>query len=151
MSDTIGSPEALRSVKFASAGAAIRSRIPVDRDGNFPINRMLIGVLTFGVALFNQGLFWLLAVLLAGRGSELTAARFVIASVALGAVLWVILAVLQWRVTRGGGGADKGVLVLTAALCAGGVWAVSPACGLASTGLLTVWSARGLLGKQAGA
>jgi len=138
-------------VRFVSTGAAIRSRIPVSADGNFPINKTLIGVLALGLAIFNQALFWLLAVLLAGRGNTVTAARFVIASVALGAVLWALLAVLQWRATDGGNAADKGVLVLTAALCAGSVWLVSPVCGLAAVAVLTAWSVRGLFGKPAGA
>ena len=134
--------------RFASTGEAIRSRIPVDANGNFPVNRTLTGVLVLGVAFFNQVIFWPLAVQLAGRGNEITSARFVSASVWLGAVLWLVLAVLQWRVTRGGGGMDKAVLVLTGLLCAGGVWAVSPGCGVASVGLLTAWGVRGVFGPK---
>jgi len=34
---------------FSCSGCAIASRIPVDAQGNFPINRTLVAVLGFGV------------------------------------------------------------------------------------------------------
>lgn len=129
---------------FKSTGAAIRSRIPVDAQGNFPINRTLIAVLAFGLALFNQALFWLLAVLIEGQGRPVPAGRFLLASVILGALLWLILAVAQVRFTGPGKPMDWMVLASTGALLGAGMVMMSPGCALAATGLLTAWSARGL-------
>lgn len=130
--------------RFSSIGAAVRSRIPVDAQGNFPINRTLIAVLAFALALFNQALFWLLAVLIQGQGRPVPAGRFLLGSISLGAVLWLILAVLQVRFTGGGRRGDWLVAGLTAGLLAVGIAGNSPGCALAATVLFTAWSARGL-------
>lgn len=127
---------------FVTSACAIKSRIPVDAEGNFPINRPLIAVLTVSMLIFNQALFWLLAVLMDGRGKVVGGKRFLVASVALGAALWLLLAVFQWRSTGGGSVADKVVLALTAALVALGVIGTSPACSLGGVALLVAWGLR---------
>ena len=128
--------------RFSCIGRAVASRIPVDAQGNFPINRTLIAVLAFALALFNQALFWLLAVLIRGQGRPVPADRFLFASIWLGAALWLILAFLQTRVTGGGRRTDWLMLGLTGGLLGAGVATVSPACALAAVGLLTAWGVR---------
>jgi len=132
---------------FSCTACAVASRIPVNADGNFTINRMLITVLAFGLAIFNQALFWLLAVLLVGRDKPVVAERFVVGSLALGGVLWLILVIAQWRATGGGRLADWAVVVLTGLVGAAGVVAHSPGCMLAAVGLLTIWGVRGVVFK----
>ena len=132
--------------RFSCTGSAIASRIPVDAQGNFPINRTLIAVLLFGLALFNQALFWLLAVLIQGQGRPVSAGRFLLASIGLGAALWLVLVVLQTRVTAGGRRNDWLMVALTGGLLGAGLVAVSPGCALAAVSLLTVWGARDFRG-----
>jgi len=126
------------------------SRIPVDAQGNFPINRTLIAVLGFGLALFNQALFWLLAVLIQGQGRPVPAGRFLFASIGLGAVLWLLLVVLQARATGGGRRNDWLVAGLTGALLVTGGVAASPGCALAGVILLTGWNIRDLKKQDGG-
>ncbi len=134
---------------FSCTGCAIASRIPVSADGNFPINRTLIGVLALGLVFFNQALFWLLAVLLKGQGKTVVSERFLIGSLAVGGALWLVLAIAQWRATGGGRATDWLVIGVTGALGAAGVVAVSPGCMLAAVTLLAAWGVRGL-GKRTG-
>lgn len=126
--------------QFSSIGAAIASRIPVDAQGNFPVNRTLVAVLAFGLAFFNEALFWLLAHV----GREAVAGRFLLGSIGLGVVLWLTLVVVQVRVTGGANRAGWLVTVLTGGLVVTGVLMTTPACVLAGVGLLTAWSARGI-------
>jgi hypothetical protein len=129
--------------RFTGIGNAVANRIPVDAQGNFPINRVLIAVLTFGVAFFNQGLFWLLAVLLQSQERLALAGRFLWASLGLGAALWAILLVVHLSVTGGGSRKDLLVVMLTGVVVAAGLVTASPGCVLGGVGLLTVWCARG--------
>ncbi|HEY8932831.1 MAG TPA: hypothetical protein VIM44_05925 [Rariglobus sp.] len=137
-------------LRHSCIGRAIASRIPVDAQGNFPINRTLIAVLAFGLALFNQALFWLLAVLIRGQGRPVPADRFLFASVWLGAALWLILVVLQTRVTGGGRRNDWLVMLLTGGLLGAGVTTISPGCALMAVGLLTAWNLRDLKKQDGG-
>jgi hypothetical protein len=127
--------------RFTGIGSAVASGIPVDAQGNFPVNRVLIAVLVFGFALFNQALCWLLAVLLHGRDQTVVADRFQWASLGLGGALWLLLVVVHVRVT-GGGRKDLPVIMLTGVLTAAGWVAVSPGCVLGAVLMLTAWSAR---------
>jgi hypothetical protein len=129
--------------RFPSIGAAVRDRIQVDAQGNFPITRTLIAVLAFAVVLFNQGLFWLLAVLLHGQGRPIAAGRFLVASLGVGVALWAILVVLHFRFTGGARRNDNLVMILTGGLLIAGVTAASPGCALAATVAFTAWAARG--------
>lgn len=133
--------------RFSSIGRAVRSRIPVDAQGNFPVNRTLIAVLVFALALFNQALFWLLSVLLGGQGRPITAERFMLGSLALGAVLWVILVVAHVRVAGGCARKDALVIALTGGVLGFGLTPVSPGCALAAVALLAGWEARDIWRK----
>ena len=88
--------------------------------------RFRFAVLIFGVALLNQALFWLLAVLLQGQERLVAAGRFWWASLGLGAVLWLILVIAHVRVTGGGSRKDLLVVMLTGVLIAAGLVAGSP-------------------------
>jgi hypothetical protein len=134
---------------FSCSGCAVASGIPVDAQGNFPINRTLIAVLGFGVVVFNQLLFWLLAVLLAARNREVAAERFVFASLAIGVALWLLLVILQWRVTGGGRRTDRVMVAITGALLATGVAVASPGCVAGAVLGLIAWGGRGLAHKRA--
>jgi hypothetical protein len=129
---------------FSCTGCALAHRVPVDAQGNFPINRTLIAVLGVGLVVFNQMLFWLLAVLLAGRNREVPATRFLVASLAVGVAMWLLLVVAQWKATGGGRWTDWLVVVFTGALAGAGVTLASPGCLAASVLLLIAWGLRGL-------
>lgn len=133
---------------FSCIGCALASRVPVDEQGNFPINRTLIAVLLGGLVIFNQGLFWLLAWLLAGQGRQVVSDRFVVASLAVGGAMWFLLVVTQWRATGGGRWTDWLVVQLTAVLLAFGVVMQSPGCVLAAVITVVAWGARGLRHKK---
>ncbi|MDF3058332.1 MAG: hypothetical protein K0R17_2547 [Rariglobus sp.] len=130
--------------QYSCTGSFLASRIPVDENGNFPINRTLIAVLAGGLLFFNQGLFWLLAELLAGQGRDVVANRFLVASLAVGAGLWLVLTLVQAKATGGGRMSDWLVVALTGGLGAAGLLAKSPACLVAAVLLLMVWGLRGL-------
>ena len=132
---------------FCCSGCALASRVPVDDDGKFPANPTLIAALVIMFMFFNQLLFWSLAVLSGREGRISVAGRFDMASLVLGAVIWLALAVVQWRL-----GArrpvDGVVAVLTAGLLANGVLAASAPCAVMADAVLLAWSARGLLKKK---
>ncbi|MFA6960177.1 MAG: hypothetical protein WC205_05445 [Opitutaceae bacterium] len=139
---------------YSCTGCAVAGSVPVDAQGNFPVNGPLIAVLVGGVAFFNQVIIWPLSVMLLRQGKDSTAGHLVTASLAIGLVLWLALVVVQWRVTGGGRRADWLVVVFTALLAVCGLILHSPGCMVEGTALLMVWGARGLLYKkrfQAGA
>jgi hypothetical protein len=129
---------------FSCTGCFLASRIRIDEKGNFPITRTLLAVLAGGLLFFNQALFWLLSVLLAGQGRTIVSKRFLVASLALGVALWLVLAVTQSRATGGGCRMDRLVVALTGGLAALGVWLASPGCVLGAVFLLGAWGSRGV-------
>lgn len=131
-----------------SLGEAVARRISVDKQGNFPITGTLIAVLGYGLGVFNQALFWLLALILGGQGRAVPSGRFMQASLALGALLWLVLVVMQVRVTAGGRRVDLLAIMLTGCLVAAGQVTMSPGCVLAGVGLLVIWNLRGLRRKK---
>jgi hypothetical protein len=133
---------------FSCSGCFLASRILINESGNFPITRTLIAVLAGGLVFFNQGLFWLLAWLLEGQGRTLVAGRFLVASLALGAVLWLLLVAVQERATGGGRWTDRLIIVFTGMLVAAAVITKSPGCMLAAVVVLVGWGLRGLRRKQ---
>ncbi|TSJ78391.1 hypothetical protein [Rariglobus hedericola] len=116
----------------------------MDAQGNFPITRTLIALLAFAVALFNQALFWLLAVLIHGQGRPVPAGRFLVASLGLGVALWLILLVLQFRFTGAGRRNDSLIMFFTGTLLIAGLIVTSPGFALAATVAFTAWATRGL-------
>ncbi len=132
---------------FCCSGCAIASRVPVDGDGNYPINPTLLTALGVGFIFFNQLMFWLLAVLLVREGKVPASARLEGVSLVLGAVMWVALVAVQWRF-----GArrwvDAVVGVLTAGFMAIAVADGSLACAAAGNAALVTWSVRGFFKKK---
>jgi hypothetical protein len=134
---------------FCCSGCALAARVPVDANGHFPVNAALVSALGAGFGFFNQGLFALLAVLLAREvDGAVNAGRFAWASLLTGVVLAVALAFIQARV-----GArrwvDWSVLAACAALVALGLATKSPSCALAGNFGLIAWSVRGVGRKRA--
>jgi hypothetical protein len=132
---------------FCCSGCAIASRVPVDGDGRFPANPTLLTALGLGFIFFNQLMFWLLAVLLVREGRAPMAGRFEVASLVIGAVVWLALVVVQCLL-----GArrwvDAVVVVLTAGLLASAFASGSQACAVAASAALVTWSVRGFLKKK---
>ena len=132
---------------FCCSGCALASRVPVDEDGKFPVNPPLVAAMAVGFLFFNQLLFWLLETLLVREGRQAVAGRFEEASLALGGIAWIALAVVQWRL-----GARRWVdalaVALTAGLMAGAFSGGSLACASSATAALVVWSTRGVLKKK---
>ena len=133
---------------YCCSGCALAARVPVDAQGQFPVNVTLVTALGVGFVFFNQVLFWLLAVLLA-RSPEggVNAARFTWASLGVGGAVWLALAVFQ--VTAGARRvADWAMLVATAGLLACGLWGAQPAVAAGGNAVLAAWALRGLLRRR---
>ena len=132
---------------FCCSGCAIASRVPVAADGRFPANPTLLTALGVGFVFFNQLMFWLMSVLLVREGRLPVAGRFEAASLAAGALVWLVLVLAQWRL-----GARRSVdilvAVLTAGLLASGFATGSLPCAGAANAALVAWSARGFLKKK---
>jgi peptidoglycan biosynthesis protein MviN/MurJ (putative lipid II flippase) len=128
---------------YCCSGCALAARVPVDANGQYPVNGTLVTALGVGFVAFNQLLFWLLAVLLAREGQSQTAARLLLGSLAAGGLVWLALAWFQVAV-----GArqiwDIMFLALGACLIALGVIAREPCVALAGNLGLIAWSVRGL-------
>lgn len=135
---------------FCCSGCALAARLPVDANGQFPVNAALATALGVGFVFFNQSLFWLLAILLARRADEasaVNAGRFEIASLAAGAAVWFALAFFQT-----GAGARRVVDRLWLAVTLAGLgWALAtarPELALAANAGLAGWALRGLARKK---
>ena len=129
---------------YCCSGCALAARVPVDANGQFPVNVALLTALSLGFGLFNQLLFWLLAVLVARQsGGMENAARLAWVSFGIGAVVWAALVLCQARV-----GARRGAdWVLAGIVCAGlaEAWLVaSPGLAFAANAVLAIWALRGL-------
>ena len=135
---------------YCCSGCALAARVPVDANGQFPVNAALGTALGAAFVFFNQGLFWLLALLLAREaGGAVNAGRFVIASLVTGIVVWLTLAFFQARES-----ARRAVdwFVMLATL-AGLGWALAttrPGAALFANAIFAAWAMRGLAkGKSA--
>ncbi len=129
---------------YCCSGCALAARVPVDAQGQFPVNAALVTALGLGFVFFNQGLFWLLAVLVARRPDGLAnAGRLEAVSFAVGAVVWVALVVCQARV-----GArrpvDWAVVAVSAAVIAWAWGGSTPGLAVAANALLVLWALRGV-------
>ena len=82
---------------FCCAGCALRARVPVDTEGNYPVNADLIGALVLGFLYFNQLLDWGLGSLVAWQGKALLAQRFAFGGAVLGVMVWFGVVLLQRR------------------------------------------------------
>jgi hypothetical protein len=135
---------------FCCTGCAILARVPVDADGQFPVNRHLVGALVTGFLYFNQLLFWLLAILLArDEGGALQAGRFAWLSAGAGGVVWLTILIVQLR-ERAARASDFVVaaLVLASHALAASVEQPSLTCMAAANALFLLWSLRGVLRRR---
>lgn len=133
---------------YCCTGCAMLGRIPVDDQGQFPVNGHLVSALVTGFVVFNQLLFWLVAELLVREGRAAQAARFFWLSAGAAGAVWLSLLWLQWR-EREFHTAEKiamlaGVAGLGAAYCQR---PPPPALLAGLSAALAVWTFRGLLLK----
>ncbi len=132
---------------FCCTGCAVVNGIPVDAQGNFPVNATLVSALAAGFVYFNQLLFWVLTALLAGEGKADLAGKTAMVSLLAGAATWLVLTgwLLRASASRIG---DWVVAGLALAIGIAGWAAGSLACFAAANGLLLGWSVRGLFKKK---
>jgi hypothetical protein len=133
---------------YCCSGCALAARVPVDAQGQFPVNGALVAALGVGFVFFNQVLFWLLAVLLARtEDGAVNAGRFTWASLAVGALVWAALSVSQWRA-----GArrvlDLAMPAAAAILFGFAVVSFAPLCAILGNAVLATWALRGLFRKR---
>lgn len=136
---------------FCCTGCAIAAQIPVDAQGQFPVNKALVGALALAFVYFNQALFTLLNGLLLHQQKGDIAARFGWLAVASAAVVWLTAVTLQLRSP----GLERripdyGLWVATALIPALLWWKSGPplSCMLLTNLLLLGWGARGLLRRR---
>jgi hypothetical protein len=135
---------------FCCTGCAMLARVPVDAQGQFPVNSHLISALATGFLYFNQLLFWGLAALLArDEINSVLAHRFGWLSAGTALFVWLLILALQLH-ERAARLSDFVVttLVLSAHAIAFRVFPPSLLCMAAANALLFVWSARGLLRRK---
>jgi hypothetical protein len=128
---------------YCCSGCALAARVPVDAQGQFPVNGALVTALGVGFVAFNQLLFWLLAVLLVREGQIETAGKLTLASLGAGVAVWGAVVWLQIAV-----GARRGLdlLVMAVAVAALGLafYSSEPCVALAGNLGLIAWSLRGV-------
>ncbi len=133
---------------YCCSGCALAARVPVDAQGQFPVNAALVTALGVGFVFFNQVLFWLLAVLLArDPDAAANAVRFTWASLGVGVAVGLALA--SFQISAGARRtADWAVLVAAAGLLACGVVNAHPGVAVGGNALLAAWALRGLMRER---
>lgn len=134
---------------FCCTGCAMLSRVPVDEKGQFPVNEHLLAALVAGFLLFNELLFWLVAVLLVRDGKVALAVRFFWLSGGAALAVWLALAILHWK-EQAARAVDVvfmalGLVALMAAFRRQPPWPLEMA---VTNVVLIVWSFRGLWRKR---
>ena len=133
---------------YCCSGCALAARVPVDAQGQFPVNAALGAALTLAFVGFNQVLFWLLSTLLAREAdSWVNAVRFGWASLCTAGLFWVVVAATQWRLGARSG-ADTAILFLSGSGMITGLLTTSPAYAALANLVLAAWSLRGLRRKR---
>ncbi|MFH1500021.1 MAG: hypothetical protein ABII82_19605 [Verrucomicrobiota bacterium] len=132
---------------FCCTGCAFAHRLAAKPDAEGDLTPLQTGAWLTGFALFNQGVFWLLQVLLRGEDRAALSVASGYASIALGAAIWGLLV---WALSVDGRrtAADVVVLALTAAGILLGLATRSPACAAGATIGLTLWTLRGFLRRR---
>ena len=126
---------------YCCAGCALADRVRTSA-GEFPVTPELALALLAGFAAFNQALFALLSLLMAGEERFILADRFLWASLLVGGLAWALV----WLAQRRSGtrrAVDRLVTIATALLL---IWALvdqSTVCALIATLSFVVWSAKG--------
>lgn len=135
---------------FCCAGCALRARVPIDREGNYPVNGALVSALVVGFLYFNQLLDWGLAALVAHQGKAGLAQRFTAGGATLAIMVWLGLV---WLEFRAGPPRGKDLLVgaVTLALIVSSFRSVPPSLGLcvSANAVLLVWVFRGIFRPSA--
>ncbi|HEY9154246.1 MAG TPA: hypothetical protein VIM69_03890 [Opitutaceae bacterium] len=135
--------------EFCNLGCAVRARVPVDGQGNFPVNQHLIATLLVGFLFLNQAMLAGLSAMLSQRGRVETSLKMAWASFVLGGLVWIGTLLVQRREKVGRGkdfvfaGSALGILLAS-------IWKTEPRVGLAlaAAAVLLVWNFRGLAFKQ---
>jgi len=135
---------------FCCTGCAMLARVPVDPQGQFPVNAHLISALVVAFLYFNQLLFWLLGAVLARDETQtVLAQRFGWLAAIMAVVVWIAVVIVQRREKAARGG---DVIVAGLALGVHGIaFHVLPPAAAYMAGanaFLLVWSSRGLLRRK---
>lgn len=139
-----GKTEPTNSVAYCSIGCALRGKVPVDAEGNFPVNGNLWAAVGIGFVFFNQLLLWGTVVWLNHQGKTGLVTRFKWLSVGLAFLVWFAVVVWQ-RVERVNRGKDFVFAVLTFSLLLKAAFG-SPGLSLlaAANGVFLFWNFRGV-------
>lgn len=140
---------------YCCSGCALAAQMRLEGE-HWPVTPQLIFNLGFGFAVFNQALLWLVALGLARDEATLLAARFGLASIALGALVYA--GALVWQILQGWlRGTDLAVYAVALAANVLGAWVLvrigwsaAGACYLAASIALVAWQARGWVRKKLG-
>lgn len=83
-------------------GCALRARVPVDAQGNFPVNGSLSVALVIGFLFFNQLLAWGMGVLSARQGKISAVSKWFWAEEVLAVAVWLttLVVLVRWKVFR---------------------------------------------------
>lgn len=131
---------------YCCSGCAVAARIPA-QGGDWPLTAELGLACAAGFLFFNQVLLEVLAGLMRGDGREVTADRIHLAGLGLGVVVWLLLAIFQWR--SGARRAIDGVVLAVTGLTLGAALFTSSAwCAAGAVAGLMLWAARGLGRKR---
>jgi hypothetical protein len=132
---------------YCCTGCALAARVPVDAEGNYPVNAAALTATVLAFVGFNQALFWGVALLLAREVEDaralVNAGRFALASLLVGAGLWVSLAWIQAKVGARGAG-DFAVAILSLLGVVGAAVAGAPGWALLANLGLALWALRGV-------
>jgi hypothetical protein len=134
---------------FCSAGCGLLGHIPIDKDGQFPVNAALLAGLAIGLLYFNEALFALLARAAVQHARSDTAVWFQWLSSISGGLVWLGVAVVHWRLQLTGK-RDKAALLITLAVMGTSCHQLPPAPMeiIGANTILLAWSARGLIKKR---
>ena len=132
---------------FCCTGCAMLARVPVDAQGQFPVNAQLISTLVVGFLYFNQLLFWLLSVLLArDEAQAVLANRFEWLAAGAALVVWLSVQLVQLREKSARAG-DMVVAVVVLGVYGFACRSLPPSAATmaVANAVLLLWSVRGVL------
>jgi hypothetical protein len=132
--------EADRGLAYCCAGCAVAARVPVDAEGNFPVNVSLVRALVVGFLFFNEVLFATVALLVQGGERAAWSPRFGWMAATAGLLVWAGV-VFVHRAERATRGVDVFVFAVTAVLHVLAFWKLPrmPPCW---RGVFGVWSGK---------